>query len=270
MPNPTRQNLFWVCLVALTLQSSNAFQPPALSPRQRLESPTRLSLSSNGGGFGKEEKKIAKKTSQLFTPPSMSSPAGDFAFQEMLVMLTAMQKEGATSRDMDPAKRNELEGYVRTVLANNRHKSLALKDIGRALVPKSEWKLMFSSTEAVLESLPNDATVFLSIRDEENLDYILKFSKKTMGLDALTAKCKYTFDAGTVQPGLLTFVYDKITTNILGLNNIGVGFFGMLKGRANYVESAYFDGTFWIEKGVSPTGNGDFVNIYMRYDDDLW
>ena len=72
-----------------------------------------------------------------------------------------------------------------------------------------------------------------------------------------------------MQPGLLTFVYDKITTDIMGCKGIGVGFFGMLQGRANYVESAYFDGTFWIERGVSPTGNGnDFVNIYMRVDDE--
>jgi len=72
--------------------------------------------------------------------------------------------------------------------------------------------------------------------------------------------------SGPVQPGLLTFVYDKITTNVMGLKNLGVGFFGLLKGRANYVESAYFDGIFWIERGMSPTGNGDFVNVYMRFD----
>jgi hypothetical protein len=75
-----------------------------------------------------------------------------------------------------------------------------------------------------------------------------------------------SFQAGPVQPGLLTFIYDKITTNIFGLNDIGVGFFGLLKGRANYVESAFFDGVFWIERGISNTGNGDFINVYMRMD----
>lgn len=193
-----------------------------------------------------------------------STPAGDFAYQEMLVYFNQMQRDGVTSRTMDPAKRSELEGFVRTVLANK--KGLRLEDIGQALLPKSEWKLMFSTSEAVLESLPNDATVFLNIQDEMNLDYVLRFSKKTMGLDSLTAKCQYTFDTGPVQPGLLTFVYDKITTNIFGLNNIGVGFFGLLKGRANYVESSYFDGVFWIERGISNTGNGDFINVYMRMD----
>ena len=65
----------------------------------------------------------------------------------------------------------------------------------------------------------------------------------------------------------MTFVYDKITTNILGFQNVGVGLFGMLKGRANYVESAYFDGVFWMERGISPTTGNDFVNVYMRYDE---
>jgi hypothetical protein len=76
--------------------------------------------------------------------------------------------------------------------------------------------------------------------------------------------------SGTVQPGLLTFVYDKITTNILGFQNVGVGFFGLLRGRTNHVESAYFDGTFWMERGFSKeeTGSDYFINVYMRTDDD--
>ena len=213
MPTPTRQTLFLVCLAALSLQSSHSFQSPVPSTtHQHQLTPTRissprhttaatttslsLSSSSGGGGFGNNDETTKAKTSS--SPPSLSSPAGDFAFQEMLVLLTAMQKEGATSRDMDPAKRRELEGYVRTVLANNSHKSLRLQDIGRAIVPQSEWKLMFSSSEAVLESLPKDATVFLKIKNEQELDYVLKFSKKTMGLDSLTAKCKYTFDVSCI------------------------------------------------------------------------
>lgn len=261
LPRTLNSNLF--CLMALLLQSysqnTDAFQVslPTLKARhESKESLPPLHMGSNpGGGFG------APKKSRNNSP---STPAGDFAFQEMLVYFNAMQKEGATSRTMDPTKRSELEGFVRTVLANKN--GLRIQDIGQAILPKSDWRLMFSTSEAVLESLPNDATVFLNIVDEENLDYILKFSKKTMGLDSLTAKCKYTFDAGPVQPGLLSFTYEKIATNILGLSNVGVGFFGMLKGRVNYVESAYFDGTFWIERGVSPTGNGDFINVYMRMD----
>lgn len=52
------------------------------------------------------------------------------------------------------------------------------------------------------------------------------------------------------------------------MSNVSVGFFGLLKGRANYVESKYFDGAFWIEQGLSPTGESDFINVYMRADDE--
>jgi hypothetical protein len=62
---------------------------------------------------------------------------------------------------------------------------------------------------------------------------------------------------------LVTFVYDEITTDIFGWSNLGVGFFGLLKGRANYVETAYFDGTLWLEKGASPTGE-EYFNAYSR------
>jgi len=203
--------------MASMVLSSQAFQAMQLfggnqhqhvSPRVEASRKGRTTAYSSGGGFGKdtEVSKINDKK------PSLSSPAGDFAYQEMLVLLRAMQKQGATSRTMDPAKRSELEGYVRTVLENNRHKSLPLKDIGRALVPSSEWKLMFSSSEAVLESLPNDATVFLNVKDEEHLDYILKFSKKTLGLESLTAECTYTFDVSFDNSFHLNLKYEHLTS----------------------------------------------------------
>jgi hypothetical protein len=70
-----------------------------------------------------------------------------------------------------------------------------------------------------------------------------------------------------VNPGLLTFVYDEITTDVFGLQNLSVGFFGLLKGRANYLESSYFDGLFWIERGTSPEGRV-YYNVYVRSKND--
>ena len=69
--------------------------------------------------------------------------------------------------------------------------------------------------------------------------------------------------SGPVNPGLLTFIYDDISTDVFGLKNISVGFFGLLKGCANYVESTYFDGRFWIERGTSPEGQA-YYNVYVR------
>ena len=210
-----RAGLITIMAAFVTLPvSSSAFQslpsipqPAVMKPQASPQgvpysriSSSRLFSSGGGGGFGSNpNQKIGSNNS----PPVKSSPAGDFAYQEMVVLLTAMQKEGVTSRTMNPTQRQELEGYVRTVLKEQKHKSLPLQHIGQALVVEdpvtggssgSEWKLMFSTSDAVLESLPSDATVFLKIRDTTSLDYTLKFSKKTMGLDSLTAQCHYEVD----------------------------------------------------------------------------
>ena len=131
-------------------------------------------------------------TSSSSRTKTTRSPSGEFAYQEMIVLLTAMKRQGVTSKTMDPVKRNELEGYIRTVLATRKSEPLA--SIGQALLPSSEWKLLFSTSSIVVESLPNDATVVLNILDSKRLDYTLQFSKKTLGLNSITARCHYTFD----------------------------------------------------------------------------
>lgn len=73
----------------------------------------------------------------------------------------------------------------------------------------------------------------------------------------------FLVQSSSVNPGLVTFVYDEVTTDAFGLSNVGVGFFGLLKGRANFVETAYFDGRFWIERGTSPEGQA-YYNVYVR------
>ena len=45
--------------------------------------------------------------------------------------------------------------------------------------------------------------------------------------------------------------------------NIPVGLFGMLKGRVNYIETIYFDGTYWIERGYTSEGK-PYYNVYFR------
>jgi len=67
-----------------------------------------------------------------------------------------------------------------------------------------------------------------------------------------------------VNPGLLTFTYDSITTDVFGLSNIGVGLFGLLKGRSNVIQTAYFDDVLWIEKGFDPVTGDEFVSVYVK------
>mmetsp|Transcript_8722 Transcript_8722/g.12337 ORF Transcript_8722/g.12337 Transcript_8722/m.12337 type:complete len:216 (-) Transcript_8722:287-934(-) len=191
-----------------------------------------------------------------------ASSAAEFEFQEMRVQLQAMAQQGIPSRDLIPTKRAELESYVRKVV-QERASPVPLAEIGERLLG-TEWLLVFSTQGAALADLPRDAKVLLEFDQEDlKLDYVLEFSKKTMGLNRLTAKSTYTFDDGPINPGLVTFVYDQIKTDAFGFNNLSVGFFGLLKGRANYVESSFYDGQFWIERAFGPDGM-DYYNVYIK------
>jgi hypothetical protein len=68
-----------------------------------------------------------------------------------------------------------------------------------------------------------------------------------------------------VNPGLVSIQYENITTDVFGLTNIGVGAFGMLKGRGSYIQTTFFDGRIWIEKGSDLNGI-EYYNVYARDD----
>lgn len=68
-----------------------------------------------------------------------------------------------------------------------------------------------------------------------------------------------------MNPGLVTYTYDSISTDVFGLTNVGVGLFGMLQGRSSYIQTAYFDGDLWIEGGTD--ASGEYFNVYVRLDD---
>lgn len=65
-----------------------------------------------------------------------------------------------------------------------------------------------------------------------------------------------------VNPGLITYTYDNISTDVFGFTNVGLGLFGMLQGRSSYIETAYFDGMLWIERGNDMSG--EYFNVYVR------
>jgi hypothetical protein len=188
----------------------------------------------------------------------------DFEYQELKIQLNAMEKQGVSSSQLQQDKKLELEQYVQRVV-RNRPSSISLKDLNQNL-PGTKWRLAFS-TESVSKQLPADATVVLDFGEPSKLDYCLQFGKKTLGLNRLVAKSSYTVDSGLVNPGLVTFVYDEISTDVFGLKNIGVGFFGLLKGRSNYIQTQYFDGNIWIDGGIEPSPDGgigqEYFNVYM-------
>lgn len=185
----------------------------------------------------------------------------ELEYQEMRAVLDAMESQNIPSRYLKADKRNEVEALVRKV-ATERPTVIPLKSV-KDILPGSEWRLAFSTETATLGDLPKDAQVKLHFVDDSKVDYILEFSQKTLGIRRLVAKSSYTVDSTSLNPGLVTFIYDEIVTDLLGFKNVGVGFFGLLKGRANYVETIFMDTRYWIERGYSPDGR-DFFNVYMR------
>lgn len=183
----------------------------------------------------------------------------EFEMQELRVQLNAMKAKGIGSKDLDPLTRALFAKYARQIVTK-RPSPISMANV-KAQLPGTSWRLVFSTEAATLGDLPRDATVYLTFVDESNMDYSLRFSEKTLGLDAITAQSKWTGDAR----GIISFVYDKITTDVFGFKNVGVSFFGLLKGRSNYLETAYFDGNFWIERAVGQDGE-EYVNVYLRDD----
>lgn len=208
-------------------------------------------------------------------PPPISShlqaeqqpTTAGFEYQEMRAILEAMETQNVPSRYLQPDKRAEIAGYARTVALCE--SPISLEDIEEEL-PGTNWRLGFSTETAVLGDLPSDADVLMKFHDRTNLDYCLEFTEKTFGLERIVAKSKYSVKNN----GRVQFTYEEIVTDLLGWKNLAVGFFGLLKGRVNYVESVYMDNKFWIERGVTSKG-AEYLNVYMKQpdsidDDDLW
>lgn len=141
-------------------------------------------------------------------------------------------------------------------------------------IENKSWRLAFATdgggkaSAGTAAEMPYDSTVVLRVGaldgPEGNLDYVLKFSKRVLGLDELVARSTYSVDIGQINPGVLTFVYEEIQTKLFGMsNNIPVGFFGLLKGRANYVDTVWFDNDRWIDRMYLEDGSVIY-NVYVR------
>ena len=160
-------------------------------------------------------------------------------------------------------KRDEIERYVGNVLRNC-PSPIPLRNVAdndaSALV--GNWTMVFASENAALGDLPRDATVQFCMKEGYQCDYKLRFAK-TLGLKSITAKSTYTVDASPINPGLVTILYQDIVTDVFGFKSLPVGLFGMLKGRASYVETVWFDGKLWFERGYSPDGI-EYYSVYIK------
>lgn len=259
--------------------------------------PIATTVSSQGNNNNSKIRMLSRfSRSSLYaqqetTPPAAAAPRraprpGEFELQELKVNLDSMRKQNVASRDLQPMKRLELQGYAEKVTQS--YTTTTIMDTSSSalsspiplnqlhqVLPGTKWRLQFSTQPIVGTDLPPDATITLTFHNDDNanknvMDYSLEFSEKTFGLNAIKATSQYTVGRRRGEDnddGLVTFVYDEIKTNAFGFQDIPTGFFGMLKGRVNYIQSVFMDDQIWIERGFSflpDNGQQPYYNVYVR------
>jgi len=239
-----------------------------------------------GSGFG--SKSSSSSSSKPTSTKSNNKPKELFELQELSAQLETIKKQNILLQNLSKEKSEELSNYVKAVVDKTDSPIDTKTSFGTAKfvaqVENKSWRMIFStdsssSTDGSDKSkgdvapgeLPYGSTVILRIGEfmgtDGSLDYVLKFSKRVLGLNELVAKSSCSVDIGPVNPGVFTFTYEDIKTNIFGVSNLPVGFFGLLKGRVNYIDTIWFDGERWIERNYLE--NGDVIySVYVRDTED--
>lgn len=195
-----------------------------------------------------------------------------------------MKKQNVKPSQLDPSKRNELRGYVEEILTRRLRNqktvdsSVPLPVRLRSSLPGTKWRMAFTTQSLMAEALPKDATITLEFASgtgsaatgSNKVDYGLDFFK-VLALKRLVAKSTYAVlepqANGIPGSAIVQITYDKIVTDVMGFTNLGIGMFGMLKGRSTYIQTVYFDNKLWIESGVDQSNFGEtFYNVYARED----
>mmetsp|Transcript_26375 Transcript_26375/g.29605 ORF Transcript_26375/g.29605 Transcript_26375/m.29605 type:complete len:329 (+) Transcript_26375:168-1154(+) len=282
----------------------SAFNTPNMYLKPLLhQHASEVAIGGGGGGGGGRRIKKTKilttrttSTTTSITPTTSALQAGrkrsppqptaaDFEYQELQIQLNAMREQNIKPSQLDPVKINELKRYVENILASRQQLSKAVDSSVplhlklRAGLPGTKWRMAFTTQKIMAETLPKDATIVLTFASSSTIgcsnkvDYGLDFFK-TLALKRLVAKSTYTvMDPMPNNPtaAIVEIVYDNISTDVFGFSNVGIGTFGMLKGRSTYIQTVYFDDKLWIESSVEGEGNDSQIcyNVYTRdYDDD--
>lgn len=132
-------------------------------------------------------------------------PTADFEYQELQIQMDAMKEQNVKPSQLDPAKRNELKGYVEEILSRRLvnkktvDSTVPLDVRLRSSLPGTKWRMAFTTQSLMAEALPKDATITLEFASgsgsvatgSNKVDYGLDFFK-TLGLKRLVAKSTYT------------------------------------------------------------------------------
>jgi len=205
---------------------------------------------------------LSKKKQKQSNNNTKSDSKYDFAIQELRFTLKSLKKQLDTLsyyQLSQSKKRNDIEEYIYTIV-QNKLSPIPLENLcsnDNMMLVVGKWKLIFSTDERIITSLPKEARIVLDIKDNTNLDYILEFTTRIFALKKLIAQSSYSIN----DEGIMQYEYNDIVADVFGIN-VPTGLFGMLKGRSNYIQSIYFDGNIWIDGG---NFNGkDYFNAYIR------
>lgn len=178
-------------------------------------------LLSSSGGFG--EKKQKTKKSRRSTSPSSSSSATSsyelFELQELRAQLQTILKDNILIQNLSTEKREELSKYVKAVVekaespvnfSGKGGNTMGIAQFVSGVEGKS-WRMVFTTDTSGSDDggsggaagdLPYGSTVLLRIGEfmgtEGSLDYVLKFSKRVMGLNELVAKSSCSVDVSGI------------------------------------------------------------------------
>lgn len=187
----------------------------------------------------------------------------EFELQELRAQFRSFLKQNIRPKMLPKQTRQEIERYIEKTLRDCpspiRLKSMA-DDSARIM--HGNWTLVFSSENASLGDLPRDSTVRLSMYPDFKCDFKIQF-EKSLALKSLTAKSSYIVDSSPMTAGRVTIIYQDIVFDAFGFKSFPAGFFGILKGRATTIETVWFDGRLWFERGYTNDGF-EYYNVYMK------
>jgi hypothetical protein len=197
-------------------------------------------------------------------------PSVTFARQELMVQLEALERSGISVSDrLQPGKEKEMVGYLQTLLlaASSSSSSSAPMVVDPAKeLPGTTWKWMYSTGGSDSGLPPRDAVVTMKFADDsstgKHMDYVLNFSN-TLGLRQMKASCSWEVEQCGIVP-VVRAVYDKVTTDVLGLRLVPLGWL-VAAGRVMSLPVTYLQDDLWIEQ--QPDGT---LNVYVRQDNDAW
>lgn len=199
------------------LQSTNVRIAGYINPISNRCTNTQLDASSSGSGFGSSNNKPPPTSSSSKKKKRRQEPNTTelFELQELRAQLDTILKQNILLQNLSAEKRQELSNYVQAVVEKTESPIDFAGKSGNTMgtakfvagVENKSWRMVFSTDNssegnegenAAAGELPYGSTVILRIGEfmgtEGNLDYVLKFSKRVLGLNELVAKSSCSVD----------------------------------------------------------------------------